>query len=338
MISKHYEKVEEKKIFVFIIILRCMAAILITNSHFDSLYPNAYFATGGALGNALFFASSGFCLTSINRNPLRWYFRRIIGIYPYVWLFTIAKIMVDDNFVITPINIIQKLIWPTEYWFIAAIMIFYILYYIFIKFLLIRHIGLLLLFIYILYFGIYIFVLDTTTWIIEDQYNYCKWIYYFFIMLLGAWFRLEFKSIKISQAKYYFFEAILAVLMMYGFKLLMNKFVFMMHFQFVCQVCVIFFVHGVFRFFNIYEEKLECIKSKKIFSLLKGISNITLEIYLVNMIAIEMVKPIKFPLNMVIAIALILLFASGLQLICDFMLSKLMIRKTLNKRSKIFKS
>lgn len=36
-------------------ILKCIAAIIITNSHMDALYPNfKSLATGGAIGDALF--------------------------------------------------------------------------------------------------------------------------------------------------------------------------------------------------------------------------------------------------------------------------------------------
>lgn len=35
--------------------LRAFAAVLITNSHFDNLYPNPSLSVGGALGNAFSF-------------------------------------------------------------------------------------------------------------------------------------------------------------------------------------------------------------------------------------------------------------------------------------------
>ena len=43
-------------------ILKCIAAILIVNSHMDLLYPNKAFATGGGIGDVLFFFCSGFTL------------------------------------------------------------------------------------------------------------------------------------------------------------------------------------------------------------------------------------------------------------------------------------
>lgn len=44
-------------------ILKCIAAILITNSHMGMLYGKySVLATGGAIGDALFFFVSGFTL------------------------------------------------------------------------------------------------------------------------------------------------------------------------------------------------------------------------------------------------------------------------------------
>ena len=44
-------------------ILKCFAAILITNSHMGILYGNySVLATGGAIGDSLFFFCSGFTL------------------------------------------------------------------------------------------------------------------------------------------------------------------------------------------------------------------------------------------------------------------------------------
>lgn len=49
--------------YVFIDILKTIGAVLITNSHFDELYPYKIMSTGGALGNAIFFLVAGFCLS-----------------------------------------------------------------------------------------------------------------------------------------------------------------------------------------------------------------------------------------------------------------------------------
>lgn len=65
-------------------ILKCFAAIVITNSHMDILYPKfGALATGGAIGDALFFFCSGFTLFLGRMGRFdNWYKRRINRIYP----------------------------------------------------------------------------------------------------------------------------------------------------------------------------------------------------------------------------------------------------------------
>lgn len=59
-------------------ILKCLAAIIITNSHMDILYPCCKaLATGGAIGDALFFFCSGFTLFLGRMGRFdNWYKRR----------------------------------------------------------------------------------------------------------------------------------------------------------------------------------------------------------------------------------------------------------------------
>ncbi len=77
---------------VSIDILKFLAVLLITNSHFDIMY--AHFdrlATGGAFGDALFFFCSGFTLFLGRMGRFdNWYKRRIGRIYPSVFGWTIV--------------------------------------------------------------------------------------------------------------------------------------------------------------------------------------------------------------------------------------------------------
>ena len=69
-------------------LLKCMAALLITNSHFNGLYPEgfSFLAFGGFFGNSLFFLISGFLLVGCDRSIFsKWYTRRVLRIYiPYM--------------------------------------------------------------------------------------------------------------------------------------------------------------------------------------------------------------------------------------------------------------
>ena len=68
-------------------ILKCLAALLITWSHFEKpLGDFSFLASGGAFGDGLFFFCSGYVLFLSQRDGgfFNWYKRRINRIYPTV--------------------------------------------------------------------------------------------------------------------------------------------------------------------------------------------------------------------------------------------------------------
>lgn len=110
-------------------ILKFIAALLVLNSHLDMLYSVDYkcLATGGALGDALFFFCSGFGLF-LSSKPVGsfadWYKRRIRRIYPTVFSWAILT----SAFQLTNRNMFSVLLYGGG-WFVTAIMIFYVLFY-----------------------------------------------------------------------------------------------------------------------------------------------------------------------------------------------------------------
>ena len=44
-----------KKMFHFIVLIRALAAMIITNAHYTGVYPTDLIANGGLLGDVLFF-------------------------------------------------------------------------------------------------------------------------------------------------------------------------------------------------------------------------------------------------------------------------------------------
>ena len=67
-------------------ILKAFAALLVVNSHMEAMYADyGYLATGGAIGDALFFFCSGYTLFFDRGGSfMNWYKRRISRIYPTV--------------------------------------------------------------------------------------------------------------------------------------------------------------------------------------------------------------------------------------------------------------
>lgn len=162
--------------------LKCIAAIVITNSHMDLLYGQySALATGGAIGDALFFFCSGYTLF-LGRNAgfFDWYKRRVNRIYPTVFAWALLSCVlfgVHDD--------ICTILMNGGGWFVSCIMIYYVILW-FVKTYAINHLGkvaaLAVACIFLWYFTIGI---DASN---NNIYGEChfKWVHYFIFMLFGA--------------------------------------------------------------------------------------------------------------------------------------------------------
>lgn len=180
----------------FITWLKALAAILITNSHLGHVYPVDALATGGLLGNLLFFAVSGFCLYNIKLPFHKWYIKRLFRIYPAVWIATIVCLAWGTYHVDSLMQGAQLFLYPTYYHFIASILILYVPFY-----MVARHsgrvqnpqkflitIGVLLSITYIL---VYTTVYDTSYYHIDTVEEPMILFVYFTAMLMGAGLRTQ---------------------------------------------------------------------------------------------------------------------------------------------------
>ena len=106
--------------------LKVLAVFLVMNSHMQICYPKCGFlASGGAMGDALFFFASGFTLF-LGRSMRfdNWYKRRIIRIYPSIIATAIITWAIWKN-----VDSIGDILLGKRYWFIGCILIYYILLY-----------------------------------------------------------------------------------------------------------------------------------------------------------------------------------------------------------------
>ena len=107
-------------------ILKFIAVFLVMNSHMEMCYPKFQFmATGGGIGDALFFVASGFTLF-LGRDMRfdQWYKRRINRIYPSILAAAIVAYVVwhfEEN--------IGDILIGKRYWFIGCIMVYYLFLY-----------------------------------------------------------------------------------------------------------------------------------------------------------------------------------------------------------------
>lgn len=117
---------DSKERNIAIDILKVVAVFMVMNSHMEICYPKySFLATGGAIGDALFFFASGFTLF-LGRHMRfdNWYKRRINRIYPSI-LATAIFVYVVWGFT----ENIGDILLGKRYWFIGCILVYYVLLY-----------------------------------------------------------------------------------------------------------------------------------------------------------------------------------------------------------------
>ena len=178
-------------------LLRFIAVIAVVNSHLDFLYPKGYsfFATGGAIGNSLFFFSSGFGLwfglQYLNKTSfLQWFGKRCSRIYPPYLVILPFLILIllhtGDVNVTRVINVGAFVFFPHQaYWFLQAMVLFYVT--IFIIFSMSKNVektlNISIVFFIIFYLISYLFFIDLTIFSIESLPF--RLIFYFICILFG---------------------------------------------------------------------------------------------------------------------------------------------------------
>lgn len=160
--------------------VKFMALFLVLNSHMVKCYPKYQFlATGGAIGDALFFFASGFTLFlgSGGGRFDEWYKRRIKRIYPSLIAVAIIGVFIfgrNDSF--------WDIIIAKRYWFVQCIFVLYPLLYLAKKYVT-RHFMLLcVLTIIIMSAFPLLFNGESMFW----GSGYYRWAVFLLFMLLGA--------------------------------------------------------------------------------------------------------------------------------------------------------
>lgn len=283
-------------------ILKFIAAILITNSHMEILYPNSAFATGGAIGNSLFFFCSGFTLLL---KPLprfdNFYKKRINRIYPtvFAWAILAALLFHSNN------NIITIILYGGR-WFISCIMIYYVFLYIIGKYLIeyIYWISSIILGVIISFYFIYD---KPVNYSLYGDTGIFRYIYYFIFMLLGAIIGLSQDKIKHSFSNS-LFKLVGCIILYYGLLYISGINTLYKDLQIFTLIPLLGICFYFYKFTN--TQLLKNIYSSKLFGpLIKIIGGLCLEIYLVQFSLFTDKMNHIFPLNLIIMFLIIILAA-----------------------------
>lgn len=161
--------------------VKVIATLLVLNSHMGICYgSHSALATGGGIGDALFFFVSGFTLFMGRKADfVNWYKRRLGRIYPTVIAMGLVACLVfgqDFSFI--------EIMTASKYWFLQCILVCYLLLYPVIRYEwnLPTCIGVSI----AIMVGTFFFF-DFDGGIFYGVNNYFRWIVYFSVMLIGGW-------------------------------------------------------------------------------------------------------------------------------------------------------
>lgn len=308
--------ITSEKRYQFIDIIKAIAALLIINSHFDSLYPIKALATGGAIGNALFFCVSGFLLYPIKRDFKSWITPKLLTLYIPTLPLVVLSLLTIKRGELSRLGFIQCFIWPTVFWFVGAIVLFYILYYLLRKIETTKQFTILFIILSIIYAAYYLLFLDTSEWVIESSglnttEGYFKLIYYFAIMMMGKRFRINEMSSNYNRM-YCAILGVMSIIALYGVKWIMARYPILYHIQFLNQISIVLLVYSVFAF-CLAERKKEAISSDSLKKVVLFLGNHTLEMYLTQFIIIHLCERLQFPVNALSAYSFIFVAAFTLK-------------------------
>ena len=290
--------------------LRFIAIIFIINSHLDNYYPVQALATGGHLGNSLFFMLSAFGLflsQKAKQKPfINFYSRRIERIYPSVWLATLflkipLMIFFTCTFYINYLLYYFRYFFYPDYWFLQFIMVIYFFSFFITTKYSRRKIYIAFAIFIVAYLTGYFLLLDIQTFSIETMPF--RMISYSIVFLLGLYFADNNDKIRYSG----FIDIIifaLSFIIIYGHKFLLAR-------NFLPELQI--FQH-IFTFvLLLYSLKISrsrfvstILMNSPVGNVIRFISGITLELYIVHSTISPIILELKliFPLNVIALITI----------------------------------
>ncbi len=284
-----------------VILLKCAAALLITYSHMDFLFPQyGSLATGGAIGDGLFFFCSGYTLLlGRKRNFPNWYKRRISRIYPTVIMWALlSAVMFNWKWSVT------DLVTTPNYWFISCIMVYYVLFYI-IRTYLMEHLKLVVIGVTGFIVAGYFLILDFETPMMYADVAFMQ-VFYFSFMLLGAMVAISKKQseIKLSKALACF---TIGVVLYYVCMAICKLDTLFCRFQLFSLIPLLFSIYWLYRVCE--TPVVQLVLRSKIGAGIYFVSCLTLEIYMVQYAFFTDEWNGIFPLNILLTFIVVIIAA-----------------------------
>lgn len=303
--------------FEFINYLKLIATLLITNSHFGDIWPVSAMASGGLLGNIVFFAVSGYLLFNIKDSFPKWFLKRFLRVYPAMAAFTLFAVVIGEYSLNSFADAVRLFVYPTNYIFLVWLVICYCIYYgiIYIYIFSVnkkenRTIEISMLVVFLAWIAAYILFCDKTVYSVDNVSEPFILFLYMESMLLGAFFRKH-KGCFVKFRFTYLIAAVASFAAYLVSKIAVSRISALLNFQIVNQLVIFVTLFFTFVLFISLEN---CFKRvpKIINTVVRYISGITLQIYVVQFVIIAHFEKIIFPLNLLTVSVLIVVSASVL--------------------------
>ena len=304
----------------FITCLKALAACLITNAHYTGIYPTDLIANGGLIGDVLFFAVSGYCLCQVKMPFVRWYGKRLIRCYVPVVVMTAVYLLlgyyhVEEN------GLMWWFVYPTYYHFVASIVVLYIPFYVIMRWEKTRNrLPMVMAWIAAGYLALYLTVYDRSFYHIDNVREPMIRFLFMESMLLGAWWRQKDSKFRNADRKTRVLNGVLAgmlFLLYFASKLIFSRKPELSQFQFINQLLIFGLLWSLLRWAAAMDERLEAMP-RRIRACVEFIAARTLEIYVVQYVLIDLIRPLLgFPLNWVALTGAILAAAWLLHWVCN---------------------
>lgn len=326
------------------VFLRFIAIILVINSHMDILYPVQWLATGGAIGNSLFFMLSSYGLLlseKSNHQSFSGYFiKRINRIYPAVWVnillfvlplaafyyftspFWYAEI-VSEFALNQPLSLLGVIFYPpTAHWFLQALMLFYLFGFFFISNYSFKKLSVGFLFLSLLYIFFYLQFSDYSSWVTESTLLF-KIIFYAMIFLSGIYFAAINERI-IYRGIVDWLALLLMLIVIYVHKFMMLN-GFSGELQFIEQLAIfplLYYCLKVSKSTFVIETLM---KQPVIAGFISVIAAMTLELYMVHGATRILIHQFiaTFPVNVILYLLITFMISYGLYRFTQYMMFRI---------------
>lgn len=289
--------------------LRFAAILLIVNSHLDYFYPIKILATGGMIGNSIFFMLSAYGLSLSGKTKQRgfteWYARRIQRVYPSAWV-AVLLILLPYRFFSNELRLDASLeylglLFYPPFWFLQALMAYYLMLYFIIKEKGYKGMVILGAMSLILYIYIYMSLLDLTRFSL-NEFPF-RLVFYLLIIIYGAALARKDNTIQYSGPMD-FVWLFASIFMIYLHKFMMHKNL-LPQFQIVQHISIFFTLYYALKAASsplVLKRIMTSRFTGPVISLLAGM---TLEIYIAHTSIQTLFASfnLKFPVNIFLYIA-----------------------------------